>query len=104
MRETTSTGRMPASRAPSLALAVRLPARTETKVAAASTRVAPAVASEAMVDQSAAMSGRQLPLPWRGEAGGDAPVAKPLAQPGRLAVYRRLDLAADVLQQPQHHL
>src|SRR5262245_5233423 len=51
-REGTSTGRSPAIRVRSAVRAARLAERTEAKVPAASTRVAPAVASDEMVAQS----------------------------------------------------
>ena len=52
MRVGTSTGRMPASSARSVTRADRLADRTDANVASASTRVPPAVASEATVAQS----------------------------------------------------
>src|SRR5919108_5658035 len=51
-REGTSTGRSPASNARSAVRAARLAERTEAKVPAASTSVAPAVPSDAIVAQS----------------------------------------------------
>jgi len=51
-RDGTSTGRSPASNARSAVRAARLAERTEANVPTASTRVAPAVASDAIVAQS----------------------------------------------------
>src|SRR5262245_49825125 len=56
----TSNGRTPASRASSATRAARLAERTDAKVAAASTSVPAAVASEATVGQSAIPAGYGL--------------------------------------------